>query len=123
MSGYRWRCSVCGGTSEGGFPPGSVYIARRQDWIKVGMTTQPIEARLRQMRSTRPTVLAPLAMDWSAPLTLVVSSPVNVEHELHEQLADQHDRGEWFLGTTDNEAIRLMDDLVSVVEHHWAGVA
>lgn len=104
---YRRRsCPVCGGAWNTRTPTAGgvlTYAIQRQQWVKIGKTTD-LEQRLRDLRRlTRPgggvMVTIPAGMDHRAPLVVVNTWLGDYEHPLHLRYADHHAAGEWF--TTD----------------------
>lgn len=88
------RCPVCAGIL--GPPKGVTYVARRQDWVKIGRTAGPVHRRIKALTRRAPGILCPEGMDLGSPVALLHVIARDVEHDLHERYAAHHVVGEWF---------------------------
>ncbi len=99
VSREQWhlrQCPVCGGALS--VTHTHTYVVQRQDWIKIGATSN-VRRRINELRRPAWTkhLLSPDGMDWHRPLATLAVLEGDTEHQLHERFADSHARGEWFL--------------------------
>lgn len=73
-------------------PGGTIYAigAQGTPWVKIGFTRTPVEARLRVLQTGQP-----------FPLHIIAAQPVEadvqrIEKQVHDFLAGERRRGEWF---------------------------
>lgn len=85
--------------------PGLTYVAQQGAYVKIGTTRdlRTLANRLRALGQMYGVMTRPTDLDWSLPLTLVATFPVNVEHAVHHACREWHVVGEWFI---DSPAIR-----------------
>lgn len=115
QQGTALLCRTCGGALS--VVHAHTYVVERQGWVKIGATNN-LRRRLSELRrpAWRQHLVSPPGMDWTAPLTTLLTLDVDREHALHFRFRASHDVGEWFRPDAAMRSWLDAGDLAAVID-------